>query len=414
MKHSEHSEQGRRFEHALDGVRVCMLAFNDMVTNSRVFKEAHALANSGAEVIVLCLWGNTLPRTERVAGFVIRRLDVHTRRLPRRVPMRSLLVLLETLVRFLWAAVLMKADIYHSDGISSLPVAYVAARLNQARAIYDSHDLTIDRSSGIGRRIQKLLILIERAFLPHVDEVIVSDGDARAQAMLDYHGIQRSYHVIRNYPTNASLPSGSNQRLRGLLSLDRDQEILLYTGHMLEGRGLDQAVEALFALPDHVVLVLLGRRNASIEERLRRKAEQHNVGHRLFVVPPVSPDEVIAYVVGARAGLVLIQNTCLSYYLSTPIKLYESIAGGTPVVASDFPEIRRVVCQNPVGPVGLTVDPASVPEIVRAVERLLQDDAFWQQCHQNALELVKCSMNWEHQAKSLISLYQGLLKPSER
>ena len=85
-------------------------------------------------------------------------------------------------------------------------------------------------------------------------------------------------------------------------------------------------------------------------------------GGRVHVLPAVPPDELCAWVASADVGVMAIQPSTLNHRLSTPNKLFECLAAGVPVVASDFPEMRRIVCDDPVGPLGVVAAPDDVAE----------------------------------------------------
>ena len=103
--------------------------------------------------------------------------------------------------------------------------------------------------------------------------------------------------------------------------------------------------------------------------------------------------------------MILIQNVSLSYYYSAPTKMFEMIMGRVPQVASDFPEIRRVVVDNPVGPVGKVVDPSDPQTVGKAVRQLIEDEALHHVYKTNADVLARTVYNWEAQEKTLLGIY---------
>ena len=90
---------------------------------------------------------------------------------------------------------------------------------------------------------------------------------------------------------------------------------------------------------------------------------------RVVLAPPVPTGEVVRWAAGADVGLALIQNVSLSYFLSLPNKLFEYVAAGLPVVASDFPDLRRVVEERGLGTVCRPDDPAAIARAIAWVAR---------------------------------------------
>jgi glycosyltransferase involved in cell wall biosynthesis len=81
--------------------------------------------------------------------------------------------------------------------------------------------------------------------------------------------------------------------------------------------------------------------------------------------------------------------------------------GGIPVVASDLPEIRRVVTQGDPA-VGELFD-ASSPESIAAAVRAVVDDPRYPERRQQARRLAEEEFNWSVEERKLVSLYAGLL-----
>jgi glycosyltransferase involved in cell wall biosynthesis len=83
----------------------------------------------------------------------------------------------------------------------------------------------------------------------------------------------------------------------------------------------------------------------------------------------VAPERVVEALAGAAAGLCLIQPVCRSYELTLPNKLYEYVAAGLPVLATDLPVIGAVVREHGIGEL---VPPGDVEAIAVALRRLLE------------------------------------------
>ena len=80
-----------------------------------------------------------------------------------------------------------------------------------------------------------------------------------------------------------------------------------------------------------------------LREDLVALAAEPRFGGRLHVLDPVAPLDVVPWVASADVDAMPIQAHNRSYELSTPNKLFEALAAGVPVVASDFPGMRAIV-----------------------------------------------------------------------
>ena len=78
--------------------------------------------------------------------------------------------------------------------------------------------------------------------------------------------------------------------------------------------------------------------------------QSEGVSDRVEFAAPVPPGKVVESIREAGAGLALIQPVCLSYRMSLPNKLFEYLAAGVPVLASDLPAIGALVPKHGIGP----------------------------------------------------------------
>ena len=279
-------------------------------------------------------------------------------------------------------------DIYHAHDLNTLPVAYLAAKRDKAKLVYDSHELYVDRnklkpSSPTWKFVQKRIegILIRKA-----DAVFTVNESLAAELAIRYK-IQRP-KVIMNTPAKmnkADLGILGNQRLRSALSIPGDQKLLIYVGGITFNRGLEELILSLDELPD-CYLVCMGYGNEQFKQHLLDLALKTGVEDRFSFFGPVPTDEVIHFAAGADLGVAPIANACVSYYYCSPNKLFEYMNAGLPVIASNFPELEKVVLGHGIG---LTFDPSSPSAIARAARLILDDPDLASEMRRNALSAVR-------------------------
>jgi glycosyltransferase involved in cell wall biosynthesis len=88
---------------------------------------------------------------------------------------------------------------------------------------------------------------------------------------------------------------------------------------------------------------------------LRELSAQLGLGQRVHFRAPVPLAELLSYSAQADVGVTLLEDTCENHRLALPNKAFEYVAAGIPVVASDLPELGRLVGSYGIG---WTVDPA--------------------------------------------------------
>ena len=103
----------------------------------------------------------------------------------------------------------------------------------------------------------------------------------------------------------------------------------------------------------------------------------------------------------ADAGIIPYQATCLNNYFCTPNKLFEFIAAGLPIVASDLPEINRLVLGHQLGLVGKMDTGASMARLIDEMFQSENQLLAWKTHAESAAQ----SLNWDIEGKKLVELF---------
>lgn len=340
---------------------VVMLVRNPYTHDSRVEKEARTLVEAGYRVTVVADAAAGLPAREARDGVEVRRM---ARRGPRLPGIRY--VLHER--RLARVLVALRPDVLHAhDSNALVPVASAARRLG-IEFVYDAHDLWLGRprrgrSRAYFAASQRLYASIERRLVPRAAATITVSQPIADHLRRRYR--LRRVELVANYPELVS--DERRLDLRDLTGVDPTLPIVLYLGGLMAGRGLEQLVDAVALLPD-VQLVMLG--DGALAQPLRERAATLGIGGRVHLLPPVPLDDVIAWSRSANVGVSPIVPSCLNYRYSLPNKLFQYMAAGIPVVASDFPQVRDVVMGSGCG---LVADATRPGELADAIASVLAD-----------------------------------------
>lgn len=106
----------------------------------------------------------------------------------------------------------------------------------------------------------------------------------------------------------------------------------------------------------------------------------------------------------ARVGIVIYQPA-KNHIDAQPIKMFEFMAAGLPVVASDFPLWKEIVEGNKCG---ISVDPRNTEAVRTACIELLGNSEKAQALGRNGKKAVDQKYNWGNEEKKLIELYDYL------
>lgn len=300
------------------------------------------------------------------------------------------------------AGVSEQADIYHANDMNVLLAAYLAARLTHSRLVYDSHELWIERNvrGGLSPRAKSAIKMVEGFLIRRVDAAMTVNRSIAVELSTMY-GVPQP-HVVMNCPSYIDFERIRHRR-NGHIPRDPNRRVLLYVGRISFNRGLEPLIEAITRL-HNVDLVLMGDGNPDYLERLSEHLSELGVMESVHFVDPVPADEVVPTASQADAGMVLFQNTCLSYYYSLPTKLFECIHAGLPVIVSNFPEMAHIVRDYDIG---IACDPADPLAIANAVRELFADPVRYEQMRQNTFAAAQV-FNWENEGAKLVKIYQSL------
>ena len=116
---------------------------------------------------------------------------------------------------------------------------------------------------------------------------------------------------------------------------------LLYAGQLYDWKGVPIIIEALRHCDPRIRLTIVGGRIGSDIAVCRQIAEHLGVNDRIDWVGQVSQSEVYAYQKRARLGLVPLDGRFhISKWFTSPIKVFELMAAGAPLLVADVPTLR--------------------------------------------------------------------------
>lgn len=203
--------------------------------------------------------------------------------------------------------------------------------------------------------------------------------------------------VVANYPI-LNLPSTEN----GKAAQNDGRRVLIYIGDLDRSRGLDIMFQIAALLePYNVELKLMGHFQDPKDEQLARQLP--NV--RYFGFQPL--DVVYQHLSNADLGLVLLQPT--GGYRDAgenTTKLFDYMGCGLPVVASDFPNLRRIVED---AESGICVDPCCAETAAREILSLLRQPDHLRRLGGNGRRAVRERYNWAQESKNLLRVYAKLV-----
>lgn len=299
---------------------------------------------------------------------------------------------------FFDTVVLYSPAIIVANDLPMLPVASKVAIRCAARLVYDSHELYSEQE--FSEREKRKWSAIEAKLIDKCD-VVITVNQSIATELERRYGI-KDVKVISN-AERSSHPPNKKQIFHKIFGLDAMAKVLLYQGGILMGRNLEILLEAMRHVQNSlVVLVLLG--DGVLTRKLRVKSKTYNLAHKVYFHEAVSQEDLITFTIAADAGIIPYQATCLNNYFCTPNKLFEFIAAGIPILASDLPEIRNIVERQHVGMVG---DMSTPKRLASLIDEFFEDEQSLISWRSNLVEVRK-HLCWEEEGKKIVEIYEEL------
>ncbi len=205
----------------------------------------------------------------------------------------------------------------------------------------------------------------------------------------------------------------SKAECRQELNLPQDKKIVLYSGHLYAWKGADILLEAAreysTSNTQHPTLfVFVGGTEKDIEN-YKLKAKSYKLENVLFAGH--RPHSEIPKWLKA-ADILVLPNSAkeeISRFFTSPLKLFEYMASGTPIIASDLPSIREIVSEKEV----LFFEPDNAHNLADKIKYAFEHEDEMHRKAEFAKQKVQ-NYTWSKRAESILSFISQKRVPEEK
>ena len=285
------------------------------------------------------------------------------------------------------------ADVYHFHDPELLPYG-IRLKKKGKHVIYDSHEdvpRQILAKTWIPAPMQKLVsICYERyekyvsrrldyviAATDHIKNIFIKNG-CKAEA-------------VKNYPLLDDIQCNN-------CDYQNRKPIICYAGGITEQRGISNILKAIenSCVEFHMA--------GNIESHYQKQLETMKGWKQVNYLGYLDRKDINDLYNKSRIGMVVLRNTPNHRY-SLPIKMFEYMAAGIPVVASNFPLWEKIIDEVQCG---ICVDPEDVFSIRSAIHELLINETEAKIMGENGRKAVCSTYSWYNEAKKLVSIYKQI------
>lgn len=296
-----------------------------------------------------------------------------------------------------------RPDVIHAHDVTALAVCASYKRSHGCKLVFDAHEV-YDHLAQSEDELAEINGKVMRKHQDDTDTFITINESIANYYRTNYPGFPRAI-IVKNATPRARL-FNYDGRLHEVARLDRSRRILIYQGGYAPKRGLLPLLLSSEYLTEDWTLVLMGW--GRLETELRRAADAlctraPELEQRIRFVPKVPQRELPLWTAGATLGAIPYENVGLNHWFCTPNKLWEYPNAGVPIIASPFPELRRIIEPNDIG--WFLPDPLSPKQIGEAVNALTPE--MLSAARARCLEFI-ASDNWDLYSKRLQAAYGSL------
>ena len=258
------------------------------------------------------------------------------------------------------------------------------------RAVYEVHK---EPQGGVATWLFKRIVRSRRFRL-------VAISNALGRYFIEHFGLDDARLLVahsaifpEDYDALLDMPK---QNVRSSLGLPPEGLLVVHTGSLYRGRGAE-LFEYVMGSSRDVLFVQVGGEPDDITYWKRYYLERGCTN--IIFIERQPPDTVRRYQVAADLLFYMITTNTPTYWCCSPLKLFEYMASGTPILGSCIGSIREILTEDN----AWCFSPERPDSIVTAIERFRRDRSLAVQKSATALHLARREYSWHSRAQRIIN-----------
>lgn len=291
-------------------------------------------------------------------------------------------------------------DVYHAHDLPVLRSTVEAAKMLNARIVYDAHELYTEIGE-LSLKYRSKLTKVERKYIKDANAVITVN-EFIADEMANRYKIKTPFVLYNSTirPPDFELSVKYNKFRERWPELN-GKKIVLYQGWFSLYRNLKQLVESACYLNDDICLVFMGY--GEEREVLEGLCRELQITEKVFFMEAVSQDVLLQYSASADAGIIPYPPVDMNHYYCSPNKLFEFMQASLPIIASDLPFLNKIINGYQIG-ITATLD--SPEAFARAIHQFFEE--YDQKTYAEKLQRAADDFSWSNDEHKLRRIYEEI------
>jgi glycosyltransferase involved in cell wall biosynthesis len=367
--------------------KICHLTSVHPRYDTRIFfKECKTLSNAGFEVNLIVADGKGNEVVDKIKIYDVGK------------PINRKERMLKTTRKVFKKALEVNAEIYHFHDPELIPIGIKLKKLGK-KVIYDVHEdvpeqiLSKDYIPKFFRIVLALSFnFLEKNFSKFFDYIVTST-DFIKNKFVKYN---TNVIDIKNYVSIEYAKTTNTKKKQ-----EQTEFVLVFAGGIYKERNILEGIKACNILKELPIrFVLYGK----IEPNYLYEIKKIDTLGRLDYRGELPYEKVLMELAEADIGFIC-DYPKKRHAMGLPVKLFEYMAVGIPVIASNFPLWKEIIEKNNCG---ICVDPTNPEEIAKAIEYLITHPDEARKMGENGRKAVLEKFNWEEENEKLINIYKSL------
>jgi glycosyltransferase involved in cell wall biosynthesis len=383
---------------------IMLLAKNSVKSDARVISEAKALLKNGYDVSVIA-WDRkgVSKKSEEYESINIERIRLRTS-FSNSSKLVFYLILFNIIAFFRLLSE--NFDIIHCHDLDTLFAGFFAGKLKSRKVIYDAHEIyPLMVQQHLPKIMVKMLCNVEFLLIKRVD-ILITVSEIFADYFEEGVGKKTKIFVVMNCKDPEDFRTSEKRiaEFKKRFGIE-NHFMVLYNGWLTPNNGLEElfnAIENLNSQIEDMIVVICGDGFAS--EEFKKVIKEKDIEKYVKFVGKIQWKHIPLFINACNIMYVVYNPADKYTFLRTPVRLFEAIAAGKPIIASNFGELGRIIKKEGCG---VLVDPKNPNELSYALLELNRNKHLYEELCRNSKRASK-TYNWVVMEERLIHLYKRL------